>query len=141
MKYNPSRAGSAHLSGAEEVEHQPARIPLDGILLAGELSLVPKSKGIVLFAHGSGSTRHSPRNQFVAGVIQSSGTSTLLFDLLTPEEDAEDDSHSYLDAGHDDRPPRRAHSSLLMVSPLGSVMEAPGPTMAPERMRISSSRR
>src|SRR5438552_1770657 len=47
--------------------------------------------GIVLFAHGSGSSRHSPRNQFVARVIHESGNGTLLFDLLTPGEEIEDD--------------------------------------------------
>ena len=99
MKYNPSRVAPAPLAGAEEPVHRPVQIPVDGILLRGELSLIPQSKGIVLFAHGSGSSRHSPRNQFVAGVIQSSGTSTLLFDLLTPEEDAEDalDGHLRFD--------------------------------------------
>ena len=96
MKYNPSRVHPVTPAGAEEAEHQPASIPVDGILLAGELSIVPQSKGIVLFAHGSGSSRHSPRNQFVAGVIQSSGTSTLLFDLLTPEEEEADERDGHL---------------------------------------------
>ena len=51
--------------------------------------MVPaKAQGIVLFAHGSGSSRHSPRNNFVAQVLQSAGMGTLLMDLLTPREDA-----------------------------------------------------
>jgi dienelactone hydrolase len=59
-------------------------------MLAGTLALPKKLRGVVLFAHGSGSGRHSPRNQYVAGVLQSQGFGTLLFDLLTPEEEAVD---------------------------------------------------
>ena len=44
-------------------------------------------RGIVVFAHGSGSSRHSPRNRHVAGVLNDAGLGTLLFDLLTPEEE------------------------------------------------------
>ena len=66
------------------------RIPLDGVMLDGELAISKLAKGLVLFAHGSGSSRHSPRNQFVARILRQSGSATLLFDLLTPEEEAED---------------------------------------------------
>jgi dienelactone hydrolase len=62
-------------------------IPADHIELDGELVLPPSAKGVVLFAHGSGSSRFSPRNTYVAGVLQQRGTGTLLFDLLTREED------------------------------------------------------
>jgi len=55
--------------------------------LAGYLTVSGDAKGIVLFAHGSGSGRNSPRNQYVAGVLQEAGLGTLLFDLLTPEEE------------------------------------------------------
>jgi len=55
--------------------------------LAGYLTVPGDAKGIVLFAHGSGSGRNSPRNQYVAGVLQEAGLGTLLFDLLTPEEE------------------------------------------------------
>jgi pimeloyl-ACP methyl ester carboxylesterase len=65
-------------------------IPSGTISLEGELILPSTLSGIVLFAHGSGSSRHSPRNQFVAGVIQETGIGTLLFDLLTPEEESVD---------------------------------------------------
>jgi len=58
---------------------------LDGILTIPEQEKNPK-KGIVVFAHGSGSGRHSPRNQYVASVLNDSGISTLLVDLLTEEE-------------------------------------------------------
>jgi pimeloyl-ACP methyl ester carboxylesterase len=61
------------------------------VTLAGDLTLPPEAKGIVIFAHGSGSSRHSPRNQFVASVIRKAGNGTLLFDLLTALEELEDD--------------------------------------------------
>jgi putative phosphoribosyl transferase len=63
-------------------------IPLRGLRLEGELELPPKALGLVVFAHGSGSSRHSPRNQFVARVLREAGLGTLLFDLLTAEEEA-----------------------------------------------------
>ena len=63
------------------------RIEMDGLTLEGLLSLPPDAKGLVLFAHGSGSSRHSPRNNFVAKVLCDHGVGTLLLDLLTPEED------------------------------------------------------
>ncbi len=56
------------------------------VTVAGSLTTVENAKGLVIFAHGSGSSRHSPRNQFVAREFNKGGFSTLLFDLLTPEE-------------------------------------------------------
>lgn len=58
--------------------------------LAGDLTVPDGATGVVLFAHGSGSSRHSPRNQLVARTIQASRIATVLFDLLTPEEERED---------------------------------------------------
>ena len=58
--------------------------------LSGTLTVPDTSTALVLFAHGSGSSRHSPRNQFVARTLNSAGLATLLFDLLTPEEEAID---------------------------------------------------
>src|SRR5438128_10046005 len=58
--------------------------------LDGNLTIVREAKGLVFFAHGSGSSRHSPRNQFVAGTLNQAGLATLLFDLLTPEEESVD---------------------------------------------------
>src|SRR5438552_3063129 len=55
--------------------------------LGGELNLPSNAIGLVLFAHGSGSSRHSPRNQFVARMLRNAGVGTLLFDLLTAEEE------------------------------------------------------
>jgi len=65
-------------------------IPVGTVLLAGDLTLPPRARGLVLFAHGSGSSRHSPRNRYVASVLQKAGVGTLLFDLLTADEEAED---------------------------------------------------
>src|SRR6476661_1116175 len=59
-------------------------------MLSGNLTIPENAIGLVLFAHGSGSSRHSPRNQFVAHTINRAGLGTLLFDLLTPEEEARD---------------------------------------------------
>jgi putative phosphoribosyl transferase len=58
--------------------------------LEGDLSIPAGAQGVVLFAHGSGSSRHSPRNQFVARTIREAGVGTLLFDLLTKEEEGID---------------------------------------------------
>src|SRR5438093_11030351 len=60
------------------------------VQLEGELSIPDGAQGVVLFAHGSGSSRHSARNQFVARTIREQGVGTLLFDLLTKEEEAVD---------------------------------------------------
>ncbi len=64
------------------------RIPVGPMHIEGMLELPANAKSIVLFAHGSGSSRHSKRNNYVAKVMQKSGIGTLLMDLLTPEEDA-----------------------------------------------------
>ena len=60
------------------------------ITLEGDLSVPRYAKGIVIFAHGSGSSRYSPRNRYVARTLQDSGLATLLFDLLTIQEEDEE---------------------------------------------------
>jgi putative phosphoribosyl transferase len=81
-------------SGAERHRTFPVsatvRIPLGPVTLAGDLEIPQDAAGLVLFAHGSGSSRHSPRNQAVAHVLRAAGSGTLLFDLLTREEEAGD---------------------------------------------------
>jgi putative phosphoribosyl transferase len=72
------------------------RIPCGDVTLEGDLAISPKAPGLVLFVHGSGSSRHSPRNQFVADVIRKTGIGTLLFDLLTTDEEVEDSVTSRL---------------------------------------------
>ena len=67
---------------------QIVQIPANGINLEGALVIPSGARGIVLFAHGSGSSRHSPRNNFVAQVLHKAGMGTLLMDLLTKEEDS-----------------------------------------------------
>ena len=69
---------------------QEIRIPAAGRLLEGTLEPAGTGNALVLFAHGSGSGRHSPRNREVAATLREAGISTLLFDLLTPEEERED---------------------------------------------------
>ncbi len=66
------------------------RVPAGRAVMDGNLTLVDGSRALVLFAHGSGSSRHSPRNQFVARTLNDAGLATLLFDLLTPEEESVD---------------------------------------------------
>jgi len=63
-------------------------VPADGVTLEGALVIPVEARGVVLFAHGSGSSRHSPRNNYVARVLQDGALGTLLIDLLTEREDA-----------------------------------------------------
>ena len=65
------------------------RMPAGRLQLEGTLALPDRACGIVVFSHGSGSGRHSPRNAYVAGVLNEAGLATLLLDLLTPEEAAD----------------------------------------------------
>jgi putative phosphoribosyl transferase len=72
------------------VREQSAWVAADGLTLEGTLAVPPGARGVVLFAHGSGSSRHSPRNRFVAEALRDGGVGTLLVDLLTAEEEAVD---------------------------------------------------
>ena len=69
------------------IEHRDVQILSTGVRLEGIMRIPEDAKGIVLFVHGSGSSRHSPRNQYVAQTLQEGGFATLLFDLLTPAEE------------------------------------------------------
>jgi len=66
---------------------QSVDAPVHGGVLPADVVLPPQAKGVVLFAHGSGSGRHSPRNRYVAGELQRAGLATVLVDLLTPAEE------------------------------------------------------
>ena len=77
---NRATAKQAHFSGL-------AVIPVNGVQLEGMLVIPHRAKGVVLFAHGSGSSRHSPRNNSVADALQEVGYGTLLMNLLTRQED------------------------------------------------------
>lgn len=70
-------------------EHRPVEIPAGRVSLAGELVTPVSAAGVVIFAHGSGSSRRSPRNIQVARALNRAGLATLLFDLLTPAEGAD----------------------------------------------------
>ncbi len=78
-------AATADRPGREQEVRPEAGV----VRLAGYLTVPENTPGIVVFAHGSGSGRHSPRNRYVAGVLTDAGLGTLLFDLLTPEEEAD----------------------------------------------------
>src|SRR6266568_6224398 len=78
---------------AQAITEEAVKIPPVG--LSGDLVIPAKATGIVLFAHGSGSSRHSPRNRYVASVLQEGGLATLLLDLLTAAEEQVD-----LNTGH-----------------------------------------
>lgn len=67
-----------------------------GLVLAGDVAIPPRARGVILFAHGSGSSRFSRRNQRVAAHLQRRGLATLLMDLLTPEEERVDASTGHL---------------------------------------------
>src|SRR5437879_7797343 len=75
---------------------ESVRIPAGTVVLEGNLGIPPHARGVVLFAHGSGSGRHSPRNRFVAGQLRAAGLATLLVDLLTEEEEAADQYTAHL---------------------------------------------
>lgn len=69
---------------------QLVQVPTDGVTLPGDLVLPPQARAVVLFAHGSGSSRHSPRNRWVAAELRTGGLGTLLIDLLTEQEERRD---------------------------------------------------
>lgn len=72
-------------------EETLVKIPVGKLNLEGELTIPQDAHGLVLFVHGSGSSRKSPRNRYVAQVLNAAGIATLLFDLLTAEEEVVDE--------------------------------------------------
>jgi putative phosphoribosyl transferase len=68
------------------IQHLAVTIPVESIRLEGDVSIPTSASGVVLFAHGSGSSRRSPRNRYVADLLNESGLATLLMDLLTEDE-------------------------------------------------------
>jgi dienelactone hydrolase len=71
-------------------DERPVRVRAGTAMLEGDLRLPRGARGVVLFAHGSGSSRHSPRNRYVAALLNEARLATLLLDLLTPAEEAID---------------------------------------------------
>jgi putative phosphoribosyl transferase len=87
-------AGTAGTAPVAETGDRPeadddVTISAGRLELAGHLTVPAGARGVVVFAHGSGSSRHSPRNRYVAGLLNRAGLGTLLFDLLTPEEEGD----------------------------------------------------
>jgi putative phosphoribosyl transferase len=81
--------------GARDTE-QTVQVTAGRVTLEGTLAIPSDARGVVLFAHGSGSSRHSPRNRFVAEALREGGLATLLVDLLTAEEEAVDERTRHL---------------------------------------------
>jgi dienelactone hydrolase len=87
---NPSTErefATMYRSKREDSRSRPVRVPAGPVVLEGDLNVPVGAAAVVLFAHGSGSSRHSPRNRYVAGVLCEAGLGTLLLDLLTAEEE------------------------------------------------------
>ena len=83
----PADQGMDASTPSSRADPRPVHVPVDGTELAGDLTVPVGARGVVLFAHGSGSSRHSPRNRAVAETLRDGGFATLLLDLLTPEEE------------------------------------------------------
>ncbi len=83
------------MSRAAEIE-RVIRVPAGGVELEGNLAIPPGARGLIVFAHGSGSSRHSPRNRSVAQSLYRRGLGTLLMDLLTGREEAVDERTAHL---------------------------------------------
>ena len=90
----PAKGGQMAPQTATRAAMMSVRVPVGRQWLDGDLAIPARAQGIVLFAHGSGSSRRSPRNQFVARALERRGLATLLIDLLTPAEEAIDDQTS-----------------------------------------------
>jgi dienelactone hydrolase len=89
MQQRPASDQSTHGAGGAQNE-RAVRIPIGRVSLEGDLAIPAGAVGIVVFAHGSGSSRFSPRNRYVAELLRAGGLATLLIDLLTPDEEAID---------------------------------------------------
>jgi pimeloyl-ACP methyl ester carboxylesterase len=76
--------------------HQRLEIPAGSVALEADIDVPEPAQGVVLFVHGSGSSRHSPRNRYVAGELQAAGLGTVLVDLLTAEEERLDERNAEL---------------------------------------------
>jgi putative phosphoribosyl transferase len=94
IKESDTRPGNGHeimeRQKEQRSEERAARVSAGPVELEGTLGVPMEATGVVLFAHGSGSGRHSPRNRYVARVLREAGLATLLIDLLTPEEEEVD---------------------------------------------------
>jgi len=89
LSARPAPAGAGPPAVDPPVRDEEVEVLAGLLRLAGHLTVPEVTKGVVVFAHGSGSSRHSPRNRLVAGVLNESGFATLLFDLLTVDEEVD----------------------------------------------------
>lgn len=101
------------------------RVPIGRTALVGDLTIPPGAQILVLFAHGSGSSRHSRRNQFVARSLEGQGLATLLIDLLTVDEEARDQSTTQF-----------RFDIALLASRLTSIIDWLGEQRATDRLAI-----
>lgn len=84
------------MKGKSDLKEILVKISIGQVVLEGNLVVPEGARGIVVFAHGSGSSRHSPRNRYVAQVLNNAGLATLLFDLLTTDEEIIDERTMHL---------------------------------------------
>jgi putative phosphoribosyl transferase len=84
------------INSAQTIEERLVQVPAGAVTLEGNLTLPQDSQAVVLFAHGSGSSRHSPRNRYVARMLNEAKLATLLIDLLTPHEGVIDERTAQL---------------------------------------------
>ena len=130
-------------------EERLVQVPVGRDVLEGNLSLVEGTSGVVLFAHGSGSSRHSPRNRYVARALQDAGLATLLIDLLTADEEAIDARTAHLRfnigllterlLGATDWLTQKAETASLLIGYFGaSTGAAAALAAAAERSRVAA---
>ena len=105
-----------------DIRHRAVTLNVEGVPLGADLSVPPSAHGVVLFAHGSGSSRASPRNKAVAATLQKAGFATMLLDLLTLDEEREDAASRRFRFDI----PRLAHRLVAATSWLGTDTETAG---------------
>jgi hypothetical protein len=121
-------------------EERLVRVPAGRVTLEGNLSLPEGARGVVLFAHGSGSSRHSSRNRYVARLLNEAKLATLLVDLLTAEEEAVDlrTAHLRFDIGlllSASSGPPTGSPNIRTQGISGSATSAPAPAPPPRWSR------
>src|SRR5260370_42464898 len=127
-------------SVAQAVEERLVQVPAGPVTLEGNLSLPEEARAIVLFAHGSGSSRHSSRNRYVARVLKEAKLATLFIDLLTLDEEVIDARTAQLRfdiellaerlVGATDWLAQQPHTKQLRIRYVGARTGAPAPPVA-----------
>ncbi len=132
-------------SGKGPEEGGLVQVAAGPVTLEGNLDVPEGARGVVLFAHGSGSSRHSPRNRFVAGALRQGGLATLLIDLLTPDEEQVDQRTAHLRFDIGLLAERLVGVTAWLAPSPGratsaSATSAPAPVAGPRSWRRPSSR-